>query len=312
MEYKICKLEFSTGVHFGNGRLTDSEYTLHADTLFSALCIEAIRSGGKDRLNKLVHCARNDKIKISNGFPYIKETLFLPKPGFSPKIDETKREREDAKAYKKLQYISVQNFSKYLNGDLKPANEREALNRLGKTEFQAKVAIINREEPEPYHIGFYRFYPNAGIYFFIGYENKQLLDELIELIDMVGMEGVGGKRSAGLGKFRAKMESIPNEMELRLKNAEIMKTKVSLSLSLPKEEEMEKSMEGAAYLLEKRSGFVASDTYAATWRKKKDLFCFQAGSCFKNVFLGDIYDVSIDGSHPVYRYAKPFFMGVNV
>ena len=85
-----------------------------------------------------------------------------------------------------------------------------------------------------------------------------------------------------------------------------------LSVALPADEELENAMENASYLLEKRSGFVASSDYAEEWRKKKDLYVFTAGSCFVNCFAGDIYDVSEGGKHPVYRYAKPIFMGVSL
>ena len=38
----------------------------------------------------------------------------------------------------------------------------------------------------------------------------------------------------------------------------------------------------------------------------------EAGSVYKNTFKGDIYNVSMEnvGTHPVYRYGIPFFMGV--
>lgn len=42
MFYKILKLHFLTGVHIGNGMLTDGESVIHADTIFSALCLEAM------------------------------------------------------------------------------------------------------------------------------------------------------------------------------------------------------------------------------------------------------------------------------
>ena len=45
-------------------------------------------------------------------------------------------------------------------------------------------------------------------------------------------------------------------------------------------------------------------------RRKRDFHVFAAGSCFANQFLGDIFDVSTGGAHPVYRYAKPLFMEV--
>lgn len=43
MEYKAYKLKFLTGVHFGKGSLDDTSYAFCADTLFSALCIEALK-----------------------------------------------------------------------------------------------------------------------------------------------------------------------------------------------------------------------------------------------------------------------------
>lgn len=85
-----------------------------------------------------------------------------------------------------------------------------------------------------------------------------------------------------------------------------------LSVALPADDELENALENASYLLEKRSGFVASSDYAEEWRKKRDLYVFTAGSCFVNCFAGDIYDVSEGGKHPVYRYAKPIFMGVSL
>ena len=42
MEYKICKLQFSTGLHIGKGMLTDGEPIFMADTFFSALCHEQV------------------------------------------------------------------------------------------------------------------------------------------------------------------------------------------------------------------------------------------------------------------------------
>ena len=38
MEYKICKLQFSTGLHIGKGMLTDGEPIFMADTFFFSLC----------------------------------------------------------------------------------------------------------------------------------------------------------------------------------------------------------------------------------------------------------------------------------
>ena len=86
---------------------------------------------------------------------------------------------------------------------------------------------------------------------------------------------------------------------------------MTLSVALPREEELTSALEDAEYLLCKRSGFVSSDQYAPEQMRKKDLYVFKAGSCFAYRFHGDVYDVSGKGGrHPVYKYAKPMFMEV--
>ena len=49
MQTAIFKLSFSTAVHFGEGALDSCASTLMSDTLFSALCIEAIKYERLDR-----------------------------------------------------------------------------------------------------------------------------------------------------------------------------------------------------------------------------------------------------------------------
>ena len=71
-------------------------------------------------------------------------------------------------------------------------------------------------------------------------------------------------------------------------------------------------MENATFQVVRRGGFVASDTYAKTPMKKKNQFFFRAGSLFSNRFEGDLYSVGGFGSHSVYRYAKPLFLGVDL
>ena len=47
MKYSVYRFHFTAGVHFGNGTLWDSETALPADTLFSALCQEAVDQEGR-------------------------------------------------------------------------------------------------------------------------------------------------------------------------------------------------------------------------------------------------------------------------
>ena len=101
---------------------------------------------------------------------------------------------------------------------------------------------------------------------------------------------------------------MPEIFEAHLKNK--TSRQILLSVALPKEDELESALDKASYQLLKRSGYVASENYADEWKKKKDLYVFSAGSCFEQRFEGDIYDVSDNGKHPVYRYAKALFLGV--
>ena len=77
MNYKILKLDFTTAVHFGSGGLEKSGNVPGADTIFSALFIEALKHGKSDVLLKSF---QEGRLKISNAFPYIKEEYYLPKP----------------------------------------------------------------------------------------------------------------------------------------------------------------------------------------------------------------------------------------
>ena len=130
------------------------------------------------------------------------------------------------------------------------------------------------------------------------------------LLNAVGLVGIGGKRSSGFGKFQVEMLECPAEFLNRLGDSNY-KRYISLSISLPKEQEVETACQNASYLLVKRSGFVYSDTYSPNFQKKKTLYYFAAGSCFENMYEGDIYDVSCQGKHSVYRYGLPFFLGVS-
>ena len=78
MFYKILKLHFLTGVHIGNGMLTDGEFVIHADTIFSALCLEAMHL--PDGIKKLVEKCKNGSIRFSDGLPYIEDRYYIPKP----------------------------------------------------------------------------------------------------------------------------------------------------------------------------------------------------------------------------------------
>ena len=60
MKFAVYKLNFAAGVHLGTGTLVSGANTLPADTLFSALCMEAAQQGEKS-IKTLVDAVRQSQ-----------------------------------------------------------------------------------------------------------------------------------------------------------------------------------------------------------------------------------------------------------
>lgn len=309
MKYKIYKFEFITGVHFGKRALEDAEYSLGADTIFSAICQELVKKDTQ-MLSDFVKKAAEGTIVLSDAFPYIGNICYLPKPIWKMETEYTKGDSTIKKAYKRLSYIPAEEFSLYLDGKLDVKKVSNHLKKeLGYREVKTSAFVRNGEETLPYRIGIYYFKPQSGLYMILGYEEDQDVKWIKECLDGIGMSGIGGKRTAGLGRYRLQEGVLEEQIRCRLES-DTGSFYMSLSGSMPQDEELEKALTNANYLLLKRSGFVASSTYAEEQMRKRDFYMMQAGSCFSYRFLGDVYHVGSGGSHPVYRYAKPLFLEV--
>lgn len=307
MKYKIFKMNFLTNVHFGDGSLGKIKKTLYADTIFSALCHEAIKMGQK-QLNHLVALVREDKIKISDSLPYIGDIFYIPKP-LMREERKTKEDISEKKYNKRLEYIPIEQIEQFLRGEIRAKEEVENLKNLGRQQLLEKAAIKEGEDATPYSVGNFQFEKDCGLYFILAYERAEDFDFINDLLLSLSYTGIGGELTSGFGRFELKMRQLPEELAKRMEGE--FQLYMSLSISLPREEEIESALEKANYTIAKRSGFVASTTYSNnSYKKKKDIYLLKAGSSFLKKFEGDIYDVSEYGSHPVYRYAKPLFMGV--
>lgn len=308
MEYKAYKMSFPNGVHFGKTLLEESEYSLHADTIFSALCQEALKKG-EDCLEQLYGYAKKGELTISDAFPYIKERCYLPKPMIQIET-ENLGDSKIKKAYKKLSYIPADLLKEYLSGKLDVQTEQYAFKQLGIGYSKTSASVFDEEETKPYRIGIYQFYEGNGLYIMVGYESSEQLDFFEVLFHSLSYAGIGGKRSVGLGRFRLQDMEMDSNITQRLQVEG--KRYMTLSVSLPQEHELETVLEESSYQMLKRSGFVASNTYAKDFQRKKDLYVLNAGSCVEQRYQGDVYDVSSGGNHAVYRYAKPMFLEVSI
>lgn len=307
MEYKAYKLAFQSAVHFGKQNLDEGECSFYADTLFSALCQEALKIGD-DTFHSFYNYAKDGLLLMSDAFPYMDSTYYIPKPMKRIIASDDSGDSKMKKAYKKLKYIPVDALDTYLQGKYDILNAPD-FEQFGHFEVKTVASIRGEQETVPYRIGTYYYNDGNGLYLIVGYQDKKALEMTENLLENLSFSGIGGKRASGMGRFRLDFGKVSDKLWKRL-NQEGTRY-MSLSVALPVEEEMETALEGAEYLLCKRSGFVASERYAPEQMRKRDLYVFKAGSCFSTRFRGDIYDVSDKcGRHPVYRYAKPMLMEV--
>lgn len=308
MQYCVYKLRFKTPVHFGTGRLTQSQLTIYADTLFSAFCKEALKIYGEDGIKKLYQLAKSDDFVLSDTMPYRGDILYIPKPIMPIKADKQGNSKLKKK-FKKLQYIPMEDLKKYISGDYIPE-----IASFGKSDIRANVKINSNADNEPYTIGIYNFgnpddAEEYGLYFIVGTSKNEINPFINEIINSLAYTGLGGKITSGLGKFDYTYKDISDKNLIKTFEGNY-KLYMSLSVCMADEKEIDAIIPNASYELIKRSGFVASENYAENPIKKQDFYCFKGGSCFDKKFQGNIFDVSTGGNHSVYRYAKPFLIGI--
>ena len=205
MNYFLFKLQFDTAVHFGGAdsalSLYTSEETLRADTLFSALCHEALVQHGEESLEQLCAQVRQGKFLLSDTMPWYGETFYLPKPiAASESTEEV--ETTLRKKVKKLTWIPVLEFDRYARslheGHFTPDEQPES---FGTHYEQTKAAVPMQGDTMPYQVGLFRFAPDCGLYFICGFTEDGQDEDLEYLLDWLGATGIGGKVSSGYGKF---------------------------------------------------------------------------------------------------------------
>ena len=213
---------------------------------------------------------------------------------------------------KKLEYLPAAQIGSFLSGTMDIQKEVEHFaDHFGSFRMIEKATIRGQDETRPYGIEVFHFAANSGLYLCFGYEEEEDLSLVEELLESLEFSGFGGKISSGLGRFELCHSKDSDTKSLRERFACTgYKRYVSLSVSLPREDELKEVLDGAEYQLIRRGGFITSESYAPTSRKKRDLYVFTPGSTFIHPFSGDVYNVSDGGTHPVYRYARPLFLGV--
>ena len=154
------------------------------------------------------------------------------------------------------------------------------------------------------------FKDGNGLYLILAYKGKEDKEFFEELLESLSYTGIGGKRSAGFGRFEAVERKMPES--LRKKLTDTGKMNILLSTALPQKQQLEKVLEEATYTLIRRGGFIDSQNLKDGPKRKKDIYVFAPGSCFKTTFSGQVEEEETGGEHSVFRYEKALFLGVNL
>ena len=295
MEVQAYKLDFQT-VHFGNVNLNESIGSFNASRLYSSLFLESLKLNvDKEFLN----LSKSANFFLSDSFPLKDGEFYLPKPIGYPKIplnsESTRETRRKAKRSKKLRYIKYTDMEDYVEGNCD-------VDKLDGTDsFFSKSTVVTKKGIDPYEVGITNFKTSLYI---LTIKHK-LLDVLMNSLQY---SGIGGKRSSGYGRFTVEKLDIPDEFSKNIVvNDSEYGVYMTLSTSIPNNDELDSVLPTAEYLLEKSSGFAYSST-SRNLLRKQDLYKFAVGTTLTKTYNGNIFDVRPDGfSHPVWNYAKGLF-----
>lgn len=323
MNYSLCKLRFTAPLHAGSGEsaksLDGSEFTLCADTVFSALCHTAEADSGVAAVSELCDLASSGGLLLSDAMPYCGEELYVPRP-LLPPTGYRDTPASERKLMKALKYLSLNELPDYVSfvcgdGDFSPSG---AVRSFGTESAAEKVALKGFDVSSPYSVGLFSFDADCGLYLLLAAEREETLDHVHRLLVLLGCGGVGGKVSSGYGKFELAedpyvFDDVTEEYDqIRLLQrllCEDFPCYMSVTSSLPNDGELDEALMGSFYMVRRRGGFVQSHSFGRA-AKKRTQFFLAAGSVFRSRYGGGLYSVA-SGEHEVFRYSRPLFLGVD-
>lgn len=109
MNSRLFRFDFDR-THFGDHGLESSTISCPADTLYSALCVEALRMGGQQLLGELVACST---LRLTDLLPYVGPDYLVPKPLHSVRSDGSSMQKKLAK---KIGFLPAAQLGSFLDG----------------------------------------------------------------------------------------------------------------------------------------------------------------------------------------------------
>lgn len=214
MKYYILQFKFLTPVHFGTAENKKSgnlqSFNCCADTFFSALVTETAALDG-ELCSRFIEAVQKGGLLFSDFLPYYsgaEEELYVPVPyNCKEKVNpldlqlsfkELCLQYEALRDHENMAYIRVSGIYDYLHPYESTAKEQEK-HDFGWSGVQRRLDF--RNGGRAYYVSNYTFAEGAGLYCIVGLDDGTLLEGLVKAVELLGLGGIGGRRSTGFGKF---------------------------------------------------------------------------------------------------------------
>mgnify|MGYP002520590909 FL=1 len=335
--YTVCKLHFTSPVHFGDNR---SDYgvslkTVQSDTIYAAVTSCLSKIGVQIPDNGGLGCS------VSSAFPFYQENrnsspvYFFPKPlRYSlPNLKDI----SDAKKVKKVRWLDFDYFRRVINGEqlFVDGQDITSIKHGGfltagaiaedfiSSQVSPRVTMPSRlgdEDARPFYMDRVFFKGYSGL-FFLAEGDCSLLDRGLKLLQY---EGIGTDRNVGNGYFECQKDSITIECP------ESSEYSISLSIFIPENKEKLALMlgkEAVAYDFARRGGWITESPYNSI--RKNAVYAFLPASVFalgkspcvegrivnlQPESLGEIIRTENLGEspHPIWRCGKSIFIPIKI
>ena len=337
MKFNLIRLKPQAAFHFGMQGI-DMEVvseTCPSDTLYAALFWQALQQG-----QRWANEPSNPPFTISSCFPYVDGIQLLPVPMLPP-LPSDQQNPGERKQFKKVRFVSSEIFINLLAGTYSlshyfqptngvalqngsvlvsqaefSANKWAVEDPLWKIESIPHVAVDRWSNASAYYeTGQVRFAEGCGLAILALGDIKQLMS----LLHQVGIDGLGGRRSKGVGMFEPELQTTSLNLPAATSDSVIV-----LSRYLPSAAELAAGVLDlpAAYSLEDVTGWMYSP--AAKAQRRKAIWMIGVGSRLNraglahsivgsSVDVAPTYDTPNAGvNHPVWRHGLALTVGCSV
>ena len=307
-------LNFRSPLHLGRRGvgLEETEISIPADTLFSAICQTWRTFYGEEHLTDfLTRYETGEPFLLTSAFPFAGNTRFFPKPLIDLKVNAD----DERKKLKKVRFLSERRFRQIVNGEEIAFDPDDLINdgqlwihdddkcprTVWKTDKRPRVTLDRQSSSsEIWYLGGVKFHEGCGLWFGTKFDTEKTQMQIETILRVLGDTGIGGERSAGYGIFDLRSESAEAESEREADRF------VTLSPICPRDtDELNALIQGdVGYTLEERSGWISSTEGSGL--RRQQVWMFGEGSVLSGdgAQVGRLVDLKPDSCpHPVWRYA---------